>query len=347
VENAHAGPPIEPASQEGESVLTFFPRIQSTTPGAFFVAAGAEPAPGYRLKRVRGRGGFAEVWEADSPSGPVALKFMISANTGTTARELRSLQSLQALDHPFLVKTQSVFTVPGYIVIAMELAEGTLLDLHQVYLNDLNQLIDPRELCHYLWQVADALDFLNARRHTRDGRKVGFQHGDVKPNNVLLFGDVAKLTDYGLATATHGPTTPCPRHGTRDYAAPEVQQGHLTDTSDQYSLAVTYCVLRSGRFPFPPQPAPGEGQPAKSAIQPPPELPGFLPGEKVALGRAMALAPQARFPCCRDLMKALIKANGLKVVWSDEGSWRIVTDEETLPDTPATRPNRDSKPFRR
>src|SRR5262245_21302431 len=186
---------------------------------------------------------------------------MISANTTTTARELRSLQSLQALDHPFLVKTQGVFTVPGYIVIAMELAEGTLLDLHQVYLNNFGQLIDARELCLYLWQVADALDFLNARRLTRDGRKVGFQHGDVKPNNVLLFGTIAKLTDYGLATATHGPTTPCPRQGTRDYSGPEVYQGHLTDTSDQYSLAATYCVLRTGHFPFPPMPAPAEGQP--------------------------------------------------------------------------------------
>jgi serine/threonine protein kinase len=328
-------------------VLTFFPRLQTSTPGAFFVTAGAQPAPGYKLKRVRGRGGFAEVWECDSPTGPVALKFMISANSTTTARELRSLQSLQALDHPFLVKTQSVFTVPGYIVIAMELAEGTLLDLHQVYINELGQLIDPRELCLYLWQVADALDFLNARRHTRDGRKVGFQHGDVKPNNVLLFGNVAKLTDYGLATATHGPTTPCPRQGTRDYSAPEVYQGHLTDTADQYSLAVTYCVLRTGQFPFPPQPAPAEGQPPKSTIQPPPDMPGVRPGEKAALGRALSQVPQARFATCRDLMTALIKANGLKVVWSDEGTWRVVPDEDTLPEAPVSKAGRNGKPFRR
>lgn len=325
-------------------MLTFFPRIQSTTPGAFFVTAGAQPAPGYRLKRVRGRGGFAEVWEADGPTGPVALKFMISSNTNTTARELRSLQSLQSLDHPFLVKTQSVFTVPGYIVTAMELAEGTLLDLHQVYVNELGQLIDPKELLLYLWQVADGLDFLNARRHTALGRKVGFQHGDVKPNNVLLFGDVAKLTDYGLATATHGPTTPCPRQGTRDYSAPEVYQGHLTDTSDQYSLAVTYCVLRAGRFPFPPQPPLGEGQAPKSVIQPPPEIPNVYPGERSALCRALATVPQARFPCCRDLMRALIKANGLKVVWAEEGAWRIMPDDD--PTVEAPKANRGSKTFR-
>ena len=57
------------------------------------------------MKRVRGRGGFAEVWEADTPTGPVALKFMPSSNTATTARELRSIQSFQSLDHPFLVRT--------------------------------------------------------------------------------------------------------------------------------------------------------------------------------------------------------------------------------------------------
>ena len=327
-------------------MLTFFPRIQSSTPGAFFVAAGAEPAPGYRLKRVRGRGGFAEVWEADSPAGPVALKFMVSANTGTTARELRSLQSLQALDHPFLVKTQSVFTVPGYIVIAMELADGTLLDLHQVYMNDFGQLISPKELCLYMWQVADALDFLNARRHTGpDGRKVGYQHADVKPNNVLLFADVAKLTDYGLATATHGPSTPCPRAGSRDYCAPELYNGTLTDTSDQYSLAVTYYVLRTGRFPFPPQPV--QGPPVKSVFQSPPELAGVSQGEKAALGRALAIVPQARFPTCRDLMTCLIRANGLKVIWTDEGTWKIVKDEDTMVDGPKTEADRTAHPPRR
>src|SRR5207237_7373433 len=120
-----------------------------------------------------------------------------------------------------------------------------------LYHNDLGQHIDPKVLCLHLWQVGEALDFLNGRRHVRDGRRVGFQHGDVKPNNILLFGDVAKLTDHGLATPTNGPTTPCPRSGTKECAAPEVFQGYLSDTSDQFSLAVTYHVLRTGTFPYP------------------------------------------------------------------------------------------------
>jgi serine/threonine-protein kinase len=75
-----------PASHEGEAVLAFFPKTRSNTPGAFVINAGAEPSPGYQLRRARGRGGFAEVWEASSPTGPCALKFMVSANAGTTAR---------------------------------------------------------------------------------------------------------------------------------------------------------------------------------------------------------------------------------------------------------------------
>ena len=307
-------------------MLTFFPKIRSSTPGAFVIQSGAEPSPGYRLKRARGRGGFAEVWEADTPNGPVALKFMPSSNTGTTARELRSIQSFQSLDHPYLVKTHGVWSVPGYIVIDMELAEATLLDLLLVYHNDLGQPIPAAQLCLYLWQVGEALDFLNARRHTREGRKVGFQHGDVKPNNILLFGDVAKLTDYGLATPTHGATTPCPRHGTREYAPPEVFQGYLTDTSDQYSLAVTYCVLRSGGFPFPPPPSSGEMP--KTFHRPAPDLSGFLPGEQQVLQRALSPVPQDRYPTCQELTNGLLRANGYKMGRRDDGTWRVVRNDD-------------------
>ncbi len=120
------------------------------------------------MRCLRGRGGFAEVWEPESPSGPpVALKFMPTSNMTTTARELRSVQSFQTLDHPYLVKTNGIWSIPGYLVLNMELAEGTLLDLMQLYNEDLGQPLDPATLCMYLWQVAEALDFLNARRHTR------------------------------------------------------------------------------------------------------------------------------------------------------------------------------------
>jgi serine/threonine protein kinase, bacterial len=303
------------------------PNVRSTTPGAFTFAVGAEPSPGYRLVRLRGRGGFAEVWEATSPNGPpVALKFMPTSNTTMTARELRSVQSFLAMEHPFLVKTHGVWSIPGYIVISMELAEGTLLDLMMLYHNDFGQPIPPDILCLNLWQVAEALDFLNSRWHVREGRKVGFQHGDVKPNNILLLSDVAKLSDYGMSTATHGPSTPCPRQGTREYAAPEVFLGHLSDTSDQYSLAVTYYVLRTGTFPFPP-PAREAGKMGRPAA----DLTGVTEGERPALARALAPAPQDRFSTCRSLMGELIQAHGLRAERDDNGRWKLAKGESLKP----------------
>jgi serine/threonine protein kinase len=300
-----------------------------------YLAAGAEPSPGYRLTRMRGRGGFAEVWEAEAPSGPpIALKFILSSNASSSAKEIRAIQSFQQMDHPHIVKTHAVWSVPGYIVISMELADASLLDLMMLYHNDLGQLLDTKMLLLHLWQVSQALDLLNARTHKRDGRKVGFQHGDVKPNNILLFGDVAKITDHGMATPTHGPITPCPRAGTKEYAAPEVFQGYLTDTSDQYSLAVTYYVLRTGTFPI----VTAAPETSRSACHPPVELPHIEPAEQKALGRALAQVPQARYGTCGEMMKALIRALGFQLSRVDDKPWKLKPLDGSSTDEPPLKP---------
>src|SRR5947209_16690599 len=43
--------------------------------------------------------------------------------------------------------------------------------------------------------------------------------------------------------------------GTPDYAAPEVFRSRLSNRTDQYALAITYCQLRGGRLPFPDTPS--------------------------------------------------------------------------------------------
>jgi serine/threonine-protein kinase len=291
-------------------VLRLSPNHRSNTPGAVVLQPGAEPSPGYKLRRVRGRGGFAEVWEAWAPSGPpVALKFIPVSNGSTTIREVRSMQAFLSLVHPHLVKANAVWSLPGYIVINMELAEATLLDLMLVYHNELNQQVDPKILCLYLWHVSEALDFLNARQHNLDGRRVGFQHGDVKPNNVL-------------ATPTHGSNTPCPRQGTREYAAPEVFQGYYSDSSDQFSLAVTYHVLRTGTFPFPPPPE----TLTRTFARPPADLCLVTEAERPPLTRALSPVPQDRWPSCRDFMTEMLASLGLKVKRENDGPWKVVAD---------------------
>lgn len=275
---------------------------------AFVLEAGAVPFAGYELIRLRGRGGYAEVWESTSPDGPrVALKFMSTQHTSATARELRALRSLHALDHPCLLKCTNVWCIPGYIVIGMELADASLLDLFLLYADDLHEPMSAKTILRHLYQAAQALDFLNARRHTFDGRLVGFQHGDIKPNNIMIIGDTTKLADYGLATPTNGPFTPCHRHGTYDYLAQEVFRGTLSESSDQFSLAVTFVVLRTGSFPFPAVPK----KPAPSFVREAPELSGLSAAEQPILARALSPVPQLRFPSCVEFIKSLAAVNSV------------------------------------
>src|SRR3990167_2954359 len=98
------------------------------------LAAGVEPFPGYRLCRLRGRGAFGEVWETEVAGGPnVALKFMSFADGSVVPKEVRAIQMVRGLKHPNLIHIESVWSQPGYMVICMELAEGSLLDLLASY----------------------------------------------------------------------------------------------------------------------------------------------------------------------------------------------------------------------
>lgn len=310
--------------------------FRQTFVSAYVPEAGSVPFPGYRLIRLRGQGGFATVWEAENPQGErVAMKFMSSANAASTARELRSLQAVQSLYHRHLLRQHQVWSIPGSIVIAMDLADGSLLDLLDLYVDDLNRPMEPEKVCLYLCQTAEALDFLNARRHRIDGKLVGFQHGDIKPNNILLLGDEAKLADYGLASTTSGPVTPCPRQGTAEYCAPEVFHGNLSDRSDQFSLAVTYHVVRTGVFPF--TPPPSDREKLRNYVRPEPNLANLTPAERPIVARALSPVPQNRFPTCRELMNGLLSALCLKPVRS-EGAGEstiqsIVPDPPTSPST--------------
>src|SRR5262249_58524314 len=120
---------------------------------------GLEPYPGCRLSQFLGRGAWGEVWKAVMPDGPeAALKFLPCESTAATTLELRALQGIRQLRHPNLTRIDRVWCYSGYIVIAMELAEGNLLDLYAIYDAEFGMPVIPEHACHYLIQAAAAID---------------------------------------------------------------------------------------------------------------------------------------------------------------------------------------------
>jgi serine/threonine protein kinase len=212
---------------------------------------GQEVIPGYALERCLGRGGFGEVWQTRSPSGvSVALKF-VRLGHQVAQIEQRALDVMAEVRHPHLLPVLASWRTAGFLVIAMELASGTLGDrLSQVQAE--GQTGIPREeLLRYFDQAADALDYLNHPYEGPDGHDhPGIQHRDIKPQNLLLVGDTLKIGDFGLARCLENSVTSHTGCHTPAYAAPEFFDGLATSHSDQYSLAVTWCNLRGGRLPF-------------------------------------------------------------------------------------------------
>ncbi len=284
-------------------------RLEVFVSNRYAIQSGSEPLPGYRLTNVIGKGGFAEVWEAVHGGEKVALKFISSGTTTTTVKEIKSLSAIQKLSHPGLIQMDKVSSIPGYIVISMELAEGSLLDLLDAFQTEFQTPIELKLLLDYMQQAADAIDYMNQRQHSLDGRTVGFQHCDIKPSNLLLFGDRVKLADFGLSTPTYTSRNPILRMGTLDFAAPEFHMGILTDRSDQYSLAITYYYLRTSRFPFPPPPK-NKFESSYAYNRPYPDL-SQVPGQEQAiLMRALDLAPDSRWPTCNEMIKRIREIHG-------------------------------------
>lgn len=248
-----------------------------------------------RFKKIRkiGSGGFGEVWEAQAPGGvPVAVKRVhgtVSAKSVERERKSLDLICSGQLRHPFLLQVFSWWIHGDRLHIMMELADGSLDDrLKEVKEKGLVGI--PRdELRQTMIDAASALDFLN---HDRN-----ILHRDVKPANMLLMSGRLKLCDFGLSRMTQNLAIASGKTmgaGTPIFIAPEIIEGYQSMNSDQYSLAATYHMLRTGRPVF-------RGKVREIRRQHLEDQPALddavlTESERRALRRALSKAPEDRYP---------------------------------------------------
>lgn len=266
--------------------------------------AGAQPIPGHWLTKWLGAGAFGEVWEAcDADENRVALKFIScrAAPASCIGNEIRILRGLSALNHPHFIRMNAVHATSEYLIISMERADGNLDDLRQVYLEETGRNIPADHALELLEQIAEGLDFLaELKLEGINTASRGLQHCDIKPSNLLLLGNCAKIADFGLCAGTSWRTHRNGWRGTPPYAAPELFTGQANNGTDQFALCITFLHLCAGDRPFwktQSLDAPPTGMPI--------DLKKLRERELPVISRALHPHPDSRWPSCRAFVQAL------------------------------------------
>lgn len=209
----------------------------------------------YRLKRLLGRGGLGEVWEAtdrDCEGMKVAVKIMHAADEELTharyqfAREARIAAVFR---HPHVVAVQDAGEAAGTSFMVMEMVEGTPL---RKLLGD--PATTTADKLRWLREIGDGL----AAMH-----RAGLVHRDLKPENVIVRSDrTACIVDLGIAKWTKfylggerdpaeiDPSETLPPNA--DYAPPEAiedEQPVYDELGDQYAWGVLAHEVLSGALP--------------------------------------------------------------------------------------------------
>jgi protein kinase-like protein len=259
---------------------------------------------GCRIEAVAGRGGMGVVYRATELSlgRPVALKLLTpdrARDSDFRERFQRESRMAAAIDHPNVIPVYAAGEQDGSLYLVMRYVGGT--DLHALLRDE--GALGPDLAAHIVAQVASALDAAH---------RAGLVHRDVKPANVLLAGEHAYLSDFGL-TRLAGSDTSLTQSGqwigTVEYCSPEQLRGGRTDArADVYALGCVLFAALSGRPPFAHGTVPAT---MLAHLNDPPPMPSERGAPREfdrVLTRALAKAPGGRYPSAGDLGRAALAA---------------------------------------
>jgi eukaryotic-like serine/threonine-protein kinase len=267
----------------------------------------------YRLVRLLGQGGFAEVYHGQHIylDTSAAIKVLHTRlDSDDVEHFLAEARTIARLLHPNIVRVLEfdVEDMTPYLVVDYA-PNGTLRKRHPRGVP-----LPPATVVGYTRQVAAALYYAHEQKVI---------HRDVKPENMLVGRrNEILLTDFGIAlvaqssrySGTQGIQNMA---GTIAYMAPEQIQSLACPNSDQYSLGIVVYEWISGTRPF-------QGTfteiAVKHTITPPPSLREKVPDISTAVEevvmKALAKDPQQRFENVQAFALALEKAFGKELASS-------------------------------
>jgi serine/threonine protein kinase len=254
--------------------------------------------PGYRLRKLLGRGGMAAVFLADRDDGGerVAVKVMRAPpgeDNDWTTRFIREGSILKKFNHPNIVRVFDVGESNGDHYIVMEhLDHGDLTRW-------IKEGLQPADALRLMRSLALALDYAH---------KQGYIHRDMKPDNVLFRADgTPVLTDFGVARPRHTDsrlTQVGMVVGTPRYMSPEQHKGLAVDPrTDIYALGIVFYEMLTREVPYDGNDSMSIG--IKHLTEPVPRLPARFVRYQRLLDGLLAKDPKERFSQCETLVKAI------------------------------------------
>jgi predicted ATPase/DNA-binding CsgD family transcriptional regulator len=260
----------------------------------------------YRLLRLLGQGGFAEVYLGQHTylNRLAALKVLqLVLNDEDIERFVKEARILASLNHPHIVRVLDFAVEQGIPFLVMEyIANGNLRERYPQ-----GTRVPNEEIISYVQQIASALQYAH---------DLHLIHRDIKPENILLgSGGEVLLSDFGLAILAPSSVDLSTRAiepamvGTTPYLAPEQLRGDAQVASDQYALGIVVYEWLCGKRPF-------HGSSIEIVAQhltmlPPPlrdQLADIPPLVEEVVLKAIAKDPQRRFANVQDFANALENA---------------------------------------
>ncbi len=261
----------------------------------------------YRIDSILGKGAMGVVYKAFDPfiERVVALKtirkelFSDSQQADLISRFKNEAQAAGRLNHPNIVMVYDYGEDADSAYIAMEFVEGTPLNTLMVP----DKPTAAARVTAWMSDLLLALDYAHSR---------GVVHRDIKPANLLITSAAqVKVSDFGIARIESSTLTQTGSMiGTPSYMSPEQFRGETADgRSDVFSAGVLLYQLLTGVRPFVGSASTVMQQILNEHPAPPSIVLATLgTGYDAIVARALAKAPQDRFPSARAFLDALSRA---------------------------------------